>query len=110
MYPLEKYKYYRAGNKIIAVTTFAGKTVRGVAKCSSGDSFSEEVGRKLAAYRCNEKVAKRRWQRAVRKCDEAERMFKEAEKHYNDMIYYEEDAYTAWEDAQNQVEVLLREI
>ena len=110
MYPLEKYKYYRAGNKIIAVTTFAGKTVRGVAKCSSSDSFSEEVGRKLAAYRCNEKVAKRRWQRAVRKCNEAAQLVAEAENHYDNMIYYEEDAYTAWEDAHDRVEALLREI
>ena len=32
-----KYKYYTAGNKVIAVSTYAGKTVKGVAKCDPKD-------------------------------------------------------------------------
>ena len=49
MYPLEKYKYYQAGNKVIAVSTFAGRTVRGVAKCNPKDNFDLEKGKMLPA-------------------------------------------------------------
>ena len=45
MYPFEKYRYYTAGNKIIAVSTYAGKTVRGIAKCAEGDTFDIEKGK-----------------------------------------------------------------
>ena len=55
-YPIEKYRYYftktKAGNpKIIATSTYAGRTVRGVAICGDGDSYDEETGKKLAAAR-----------------------------------------------------------
>lgn len=29
MYPIEKYKFYTNGSRVIAVSTYAGKTVRG---------------------------------------------------------------------------------
>ena len=32
-FPLEKYRYYVDGNRVIAVSTYCGKTVRGVAVC-----------------------------------------------------------------------------
>ena len=58
MYPIEKYKFYTNGSRVIAVSTYAGKTVRGVAVCHAGDTFSLEKGKKLAALRCAEKIAK----------------------------------------------------
>ncbi len=58
-------------NVIVAVSTFAGKSVRGVAKCHPNDSFNEEVGTKLALARCNLKVAQKRLARANRKVREA---------------------------------------
>ena len=66
-FPLEKYRYYIAGNKIIAVSTYAGRTVRGVAICHPQDSFDIEAGKKLAAARCNQKVADKRYERALSK-------------------------------------------
>lgn len=48
MYPIEKYKFYTNGSRVIAVSTYAGKTVRGVAVCHAGDAFSLEKGKKLA--------------------------------------------------------------
>lgn len=61
------YQFYRQGNKIIAVSTYEGKTVRGYAKCDPKDVDNEWYGRVLAAARCNEKVARKRFMRA-RKC------------------------------------------
>ena len=70
MYPIEKYKFYTNGSRVIAVSTYAGKTVRGVAVCHAGDTFSLEKGKKLAALRCAEKIAKKRVARANQKVDE----------------------------------------
>lgn len=110
MYPLEKYRYYQGGNKVIAVSSFAGRTVRGVAKCSPNDDFDLEKGKKLAALRCNEKVARRRYVRACEKEEEALRDYIQAERHYNQMIWYEEDAYNEWADAIEAIEDFEREI
>ena len=56
---------------VVAVSTFAGKTVRGVAKCHPNDKFDAEAGTKLALARCNLKVAQKRLARASRKVREA---------------------------------------
>lgn len=70
------YQFYRTGNKIIAVSTYEGKTVRGYAKCAPEDKDNEWYGRVLAAARCNAKIAKKRWNRAKKK----------VEKSYEDML------------------------
>lgn len=89
MYPIEKYKFYTNGSRVIAVSTYAGKTVRGVAVCHAGDAFSLEKGKKLAALRCAEKIAKKRVARANRKVDEA---YVDAETYLNKMVDYKDDA------------------
>ena len=61
-----KYSYFTNGkDTVVAVASYAGKRVRGVAKCSEMDEFDLEKGEKLAAARCNLKIAKMRekaWQ------------------------------------------------
>ena len=61
-FPLSKYKYVIIPEKqmIIAITTYAGKTVKGVARCHDNDVWNEEIGKKIAAYKCNLKVQKKR--------------------------------------------------
>ena len=77
MYPIEKYKFYQTKTadgfqKIIAVATYAGKTVRGVAICDPKDTFDPDFGKKLAAARCEAKVALKRLNRATVKYNEAQ--------------------------------------
>lgn len=56
-----KYRYYTNGeNVVVAVASYAGRTIRGVAKCSDQDEFDLETGKKLAAARCAMKIAKAR--------------------------------------------------
>ena len=56
-----KYRYYTNGkNIVVAVASYAGRTIRGVAKCSDQDEFNLETGKKLAAARCAMKIAKKR--------------------------------------------------
>lgn len=59
-----RYKYFCYGNHVVCVSTFAGRCVRGVAKCSPHDEYDEEKGMKLARLRCDVKVAERRVNRA----------------------------------------------
>jgi len=67
-------KFYVAKNKVICVVRYAGRNIRGIAKCSPQDKFDEEVGKKLAHLRCEEKIANAKYNYAVL---EAERLDKE---------------------------------
>lgn len=58
---------------VVAISSYAGKPVRGIAKCNPGDSFDVEFGKKLAAARCNLKIAQKRHKRAHDKYLEAVR-------------------------------------
>ena len=92
MYPIEKYKFYTNGSRVIAVSTYAGRTVRGVAVCHDDDEFSLEKGKELAALRCAEKIAKKRIARAKCKIDEARCAYTDAEAYFYKMIDYRNDA------------------
>ena len=101
---MTKYSFYTDGKtKVVAVSTYAGKVVRGVAKCDVNDTFSLEKGKELAAARCNEKIAKKRFTRAqnmyVDTLIEYERLMKKLEK----AVSYKEDSLVALNKARNLV-------
>lgn len=110
MYPFEKYRYYTTGNKIIAVSTYAGKTVRGIAKCVEGDTFDMEKGKQLAALRCAEKIAHKRIDRAKRKSREAEAAIEAAEAYAEKMEEYVDDAYDELAEIEDTIEELLEDM
>lgn len=91
-FPIEKYRFVVADNKVIALSTYAGKTVRGVAICSPEDIFDLEYGKRLAAARCNEKVCAKRRLRAAKKRIEAEYNFILAREQLRKMSNYYSDA------------------
>lgn len=95
MYPLEKYRFYTNGKKVFAVSTYAGKEVRGVASCHPNDTFDLQYGKALAAARCEAKVAQKRLKRAQQKKSEALNIALAAEEHYTRMQSYYNDAYKA---------------
>ena len=61
-----KYKVDEEHKTVVAMSTFAGKAVSGVARCAPEDTFDIETGKKLAAARCAVKIAKKRMMRAKR--------------------------------------------
>ena len=73
MYDVSKYKYFTTKNQVIAVSTYAGKIVRAVAKCNPKDEYDLEKGKALAAARLSVKVSKKRKKNAEIKLAEAER-------------------------------------
>lgn len=107
-YPIEKYKFYAAPNKVVAVSTYEGKIVRGVAKCDPRDHFDPELGKQLAAARCNQKIAAKRQRRADKELKKAVAAFDKAQKHMFAMNDYYEDARSAAKTANSRVNTLLK--
>lgn len=62
IYPIEKYRFVVLPEKrmVIALTSYRGKTVKGVAICSEHDEWDEEVGKRIASARAGVNVARRR--------------------------------------------------
>jgi hypothetical protein len=104
------YKYIETPNKVIALSTYAGKTVRGVAKCHPNDTFDVEFGRKLAAARCNAKIAVKRaanarnkYWAAHEKLNEVNRTFEKACKYYTDAVAQLKDAEAYLDEVRSSV-------
>lgn len=69
--PFNRYKYYVQGNKVHAVSKYAGKTVRATAICSPNDEFDIGIGMGVAGRKCNIKVAEKRVRHAEQRLTEA---------------------------------------
>lgn len=104
-----RYRYYKVGNKIICVSTFAGKKVRGVAICSPKDNFNEATGKNIARARCDVKVAEKRIKLAHQLANEAFDNMTKATDRLNKMEEYYSDAIERYEDAQNALTTMLEE-
>lgn len=105
----DRYKYFQHGNEVIAVSTFAGKKVRGVAKCDPKDEFNLEDGKELAAARCNQKIAAKRLKRASQKYLEAANALEEAMTYFEHMKVYYMDAVDAYDkSAENLINITER--
>ena len=86
-----KYKYVIdvENRVVVALSTFAGETVRGVARCAPNDAFNIEAGKKIAEARCSAKIAHKRLKRA----EELKIMASYGAKYYNELL----DTYTRYE-------------
>ena len=108
MFENYKYKYYIDNKKnIIAVSTYAGKTVKGVAKCDPRDAFDVEKGKDLAAARCDYKVAQKRERRAEKKCAEAAAVLAKAYNYFEKMNKYQQDSINKTIESSKYLESIL---
>ena len=119
MYPIEKYEFKvfeqknEDGTKssvVIALSTYAGKTVKGVAKCVATDPFDLEKGKKLAAARCDYKVCLKRMKRASKKYSESEKKLKEYSEYSRKMGNYYSDALNELSESQTRLYQLESEL
>lgn len=110
------YKFYQYNHKradgseslrIVAVSSFAGKPVKGYADCHPNDEFDVEYGQTLAAARCAEKIAAKRCNRAYSKVDEAKAQVVAAMSHLAKMMKYESDAETNYNVASYELAEVL---
>ncbi len=107
-YPLSKYKFFVFGNQVVAVSTYAGKTVRGVAKCHPDDAYDVEKGKMLAALRCNARIAEKRLNRANEKVKDATRQLVNSQEHYSDMRQYQDDAFVGLRRAHDELNLFIK--
>lgn len=103
------YQFVHLGDIVIAITTYAGKTVKGYAKCHVDDTFDPAFGEQLAMARCNKKVAKRRAARANKKFKEAMDTLARAQAYANKMAAYMSDSNKAVVDADEELNRLLKQ-
>ena len=106
-YPIEKYQFYTTKNKVVAVSTYAGRNVRGVAKCDPRDNFDMEMGKKLAAARCAARIAEKRKARALREFEKARDNLFRAQERFEKMNMYWYDSKKAAITANTEVTKLL---
>ena len=106
-----RYHYFtNSNNKVVVTSTYAGKVVRGVAKCNANDTFDYEKGARLAQARCDEKVAKKRHRQALNRYAEAIRSYEYARENLLKMREYAADAERQMRDAESNVDVILSEM
>lgn len=94
-----KYKIDRDKNTIVAMSTFAGKVVAGVARCAPADTFNVETGKELAAARCSLKIAEKRLKRAEDCLERATAARRYWETREAEMRKYDEDSVIAYQRA-----------
>lgn len=96
--------------KIVALASYAGKPVRGVAKLNPGDEYSLSDGMELAAARCNLKIAEKRQARAIEKYNEAIAKLDEARQYLNAMSAYYTDSVQAVKVAKTDLNEILNSL
>ncbi len=93
--------------KVVCISSYAGRKVRGVAICDAGDEFDWERGTALAQARVDLEIAKRRVKRAESKYDEALEACDRADAHLEEMTDYVDESRIALEEAENHLGHLL---
>lgn len=86
------YRIFTHANETVAVSSFAGKPVRGVARCADGDNFDAEYGKNLAICRCDAKIARKRLKRATQKMRALQEYMEFVQKEYDKTMAYVTDA------------------
>ena len=106
-----RYKYYTDNKTIvIAISTYAGKEVKGIAKCSPSDNFDFEKGATLARLRCDLKIADKRINRAEKKLEEARKSYIEANRLVDDMHDYLTDSMFEYDRVYDKLHEVIREM
>ena len=99
----KRYKYVMYRDKrnvrcIVCISHYAGKPVKGIAKCSPEDPYDETYGRCLAKARCDQKIAEKRVQRATMKFTKARQCRRQAQQEEDRMFIYLNEAKIALQD------------
>lgn len=104
---MAKYKFIHNDRETICISSYAKRTVKGIAKASTEDVYDKEKGELLAKARCDYKVAQKRVKNAEARVAEAEEFMDAINEHYEKMINYYNDAIMERTIAKNNLESLL---
>ena len=104
---MAKYKFIHNDRETICISSYAKKTVKGIAKASTEDIYDKEKGELLAKARCDYKVAQKRVKNAAARLLEAEDLMNAITDYYERMLNYYDDAIAERTVAKNSLESLL---
>lgn len=116
---VNKYKCYAFESKkadgtkvptVVAISTYAGQTVKGYAKLNPADEFNWEKGRDLAIARCAQKIATKRANRAAQKLAEAQNTLDAVAARVADMVNYFNDSVADTAACQSYIAELLEKM
>lgn len=115
MFDINKYAFYtytdaNGAHIVVAVSTYAGKVVKGRAKCDPRDKYDFKKGKELAAARCNARVANKRAKRAQAKLSEAIAAYSAAQAKVDKMNSYVVDSNAAAIEANEYVKELVSKL
>lgn len=105
-----RYRFYVTDNKVICVSSYAGKAVRGIAKCDPKDMFDLETGKKLAQMRCDYKIAQKRVLRARAKHAEATKALGDAREYRDKMQSYYDESFKDFVTASDELKAFEKSI
>lgn len=103
------YKFYDYVDKtsgshvVVCVSSYAGKPIKGRAKCAPTDEFALDKGKELAQARCDTIIAEKRQKRALSKVVDAFQAYTEASWYLEDMDQYAKDSVSACKLARNHL-------
>lgn len=103
----KNYKFYYNNKTIYAVSSYAGRTVKGISTCADDDKYDEEYGKELAVARCDVRVASKRMKRASSKVCEARAQMEKANQYLNRMLAYAADTRNEYAEAVTHLEQVL---
>lgn len=117
MYPIDKYKFVvrparidksgiEHGQEVIAISHYANKPVKGIAKCDPRDEFNLGYGKEIAAARCNQKVCEKRAVTLTKKCEDIARQLDELTVLYNKMCSHKRKAFEELNEATSYLALL----
>lgn len=108
---MPKYKVFTNNKDLVKVgSTYAGKPVWGIAKCSENDTFDFARGYAIAKARCDMKVAMKREKRARKQFQEAKEIEEMLMDYIEEKISYYADARSALTLAQSHLTQVLENV
>lgn len=107
---MAKYKFIHNGKETICISSYAKKTVKGIAKASTEDVYDQKKGESLAKARCDYKVAQKRVKNAASRLAEAENLMRTITEYHEKMLQYYNDAIAERTMIKNSLESLLESL
>ena len=103
-----KYTYNISDKKVYCMTYYAGKTIKGIAKCDPEDTFNEQSGKDLSKARCDVKLTKKKLDRCNKRVLLAAAELEAAQKRYNNALKYQDEALVTYMNARDSLEELTK--
>ena len=106
-----KYNIYEDGKgKVIVVSYYEGRCVRGIAKCSPADEYNAAIGVTLAQTRCDAKIAVLKKKKRIKELENADAVFHKAREEYLKKKQHVDNAIKECEEADNLVQRFLDDL